>query len=71
MSQSAENKNLSGAGHTTSGFGFLEFLFVVLFGRWGCDSVPACIPACSGSHAVDLAGPDLRDLLPLAPECQD
>ena len=31
MSQSAENKNLSGAGHTTSGFDFLEFLFVVLF----------------------------------------
>lgn len=29
--KSTENKNLPGAGHTTSGFGFLEFLFVVLF----------------------------------------
>jgi hypothetical protein len=57
-------------------FGFFGIvcLFVCLFVGRGIlflDRVLLCIPGCPGTHCVDQAGLELREIhLPLFPECQ-
>jgi hypothetical protein len=48
------------------------FLFVCLVG-WLVfrDRVSLCSSGCPGTHSVDQAGLELRNPLPLPPECWD
>ena len=46
---------------------FLFFLFFLVFR----DRVSLCSPGCPGTHFVDQAGLEVRNLLPLPPKYWD
>jgi hypothetical protein len=51
-----------------------DVMFVFFFFFWcgECrDRVSLCSPGCPGTHSVDQAGLELRNLPPLPPKCWD